>query len=97
MQFGIATFLIVQFGVATSSIRISCNFNNWGIIDFGITRPSCQRQGNWDHAKTMALIRCKKQEHINFKGLVNPCFHMLPTTQNWEKIAKMLQKITKQP
>jgi len=43
----------------------------------------------------MALIQCKKQEHINFKGLVNPCFHMLPTTKNWEKIAKMLQKITK--
>jgi hypothetical protein len=30
MQFGIATSLIVQFGVATSSIGIICNFNNWG-------------------------------------------------------------------
>jgi hypothetical protein len=26
----------------------------------GAIKPLCQRQGNWDHAKVIAFIKCKK-------------------------------------
>jgi hypothetical protein len=40
----------------------------------------CQRQGNWDHVEVLAFIKCRKQEHVNFKPLVDPRSQMLSTT-----------------
>jgi hypothetical protein len=37
----------------------------------------CAKQGNWDHVEVLPFIKCKKQEHVNFKPLVDPPSQML--------------------
>jgi hypothetical protein len=53
------------------------------------------KQGNWDHAEVLPFIKCKKQEHVNFKPLVDPPSQMPLIAHKRDKIAKELQKLTK--
>ncbi len=41
---------------------------------------SCQRKGNWDHNKVMALNKCKHVEHAIQKELQDPHTHMVHVT-----------------
>jgi hypothetical protein len=66
--------VITSIGRATSLI-IASSTNIIGAI-----RPSHQRQANWDHVKVIVFIKCKKQEHVNFKRLVDPRSQMLLAT-----------------
>lgn len=38
---------------------------------------SCQREGNWDHNKVMAFIKCKHVEHVVQKELQDPHTHIV--------------------
>jgi tRNA A37 threonylcarbamoyladenosine synthetase subunit TsaC/SUA5/YrdC len=58
---GPTEIVIALIGRATSPI-IASSINIVGAI-----RPSHQRQGNWDHVKVIVFIKCKKQEHVNFR------------------------------
>jgi len=36
---------------------------------------TCQRHGNWEQNKVMALIKCKHIKHVIQKELINPWAH----------------------
>jgi hypothetical protein len=61
----------------------------------GTITPSHHRQGYWDQAKVIVFIKCKKQEHVNFKRLVNLRSQMFSATQKWDNIIEKLQNLTK--
>ncbi len=51
---------------------------------------TCQRHGNWEQNKVMALIKCKHIKHVIQKELINPWAHMVPIVVQWNKSTKEL-------
>jgi hypothetical protein len=51
---------------------------------------TCQRHGNWEQNKVMALIKYKHIEHVIQKELINPRAHMVPIVVRWNKSTKEL-------
>jgi hypothetical protein len=37
----------------------------------GVNQTITPKARQWDHAKVIIFIKCKKQEHVNFKCLVD--------------------------
>lgn len=43
-----------------------------------------------EQCKILAVIKCNDDNYVVEKDLVNPKTHMIPTTQEWTKIANKL-------
>jgi hypothetical protein len=52
----------------------------------------CQRHGNWEPTKVLALISYKHVEQVVQRKLIDTCTHMVSSVQLWEKIVDELQK-----
>jgi hypothetical protein len=64
--------------------------NNGGPSKTRTIPSSSQRQGNWDHNKVMALIKCKHVEHAVQKESQDPHTHMVHVAWQWNKIMEEL-------
>jgi hypothetical protein len=78
--------LIGGCGQGQGSGRTRCNGES------GEAAIPCQRHGDWNLAKVLALISYKHAEQVVQKKLIDLYTHMVPSVQRWEKIVDELQK-----